>query len=375
MQPRQRESHSYRGGRRVITARGGKWKIRVYGGTKNGRRWFIYETVAGSRKDADDREYELKREVRDGRSANAARMTVTELCARWLKEAGPDLSPKTDYEYKRILHQIVTPAIGSVKVARLTTAQLDEFYSDLRETLSPQSIQHVHAFIRKAYNVAIRKGLLSRNPAHRATPPKVRRSNRQPPNPETLRAFLTMLPVELATYARLAAVSGCRRGELCALRWSDLDGPVLTVQRSLVDLGRVIEKGTKTDRVRVVTLDPTTLDMLSEHRVLEEKKAADFAVSFSTGWPMFTTDPAVPWRPDLASHRFRRAANRSGIKVTLQDLRHWAVTYGLSEGHSVRQVADRAGHADGSLVLSRYGHAVPSADAAIAASLGGLLDR
>lgn len=371
----------------MIRERRGKYQVRVYAGTIDGKRNHLTAT-APTYADAKQLERDLANQVRQGRNASAAKTTVDDLFAQWLRESGPDLSPKTLNEYEGMLRRHIKPALGATPIGKVTTARLDRFYAELRDEkgLDPQSIAHVHALLRKAFNVSIRKEWLIRNPTATASPPKVRRKNFPPPEPDIVKAFLDGLPLELHTYARVAAVSDCRRGELCGLRWSDLalvavQGDddaylgVVTVQRSLVDLGHIIEKGTKTDRVRTVTLDPGTVELLNEHRDGEEEKARLFGVRFSSQAPIFTTDPGQPWRPDLASHRIRRAALRAGVKgMTLQALRRWAITNALHAGHSVRQVADRAGHADGSLVLSRYGHAVPAADAAIAESLGALLD-
>jgi integrase len=80
----------------------------------------------------------------------------------------------------------------------------------------------------------------------------------------------------LATAVALAAVTGMRRGELCALRWSDVDLGLaqLRVSRSLtVTPGRLHMGDTKTHQVRDVALDPGAVDLLTERHLDQEKYA------------------------------------------------------------------------------------------------------
>lgn len=363
----------------MIRERKGKWQVRVYAGTDNGRRRHLTETVP-TYEDAKRRHRELSLEVEQGRNVSAAKMTVADLCDRWLKQAGPDLSPTTLVNYQNIVAKHIDPRIGSVPITKLTTARLEQLYSELRADLSAQSIRHIHAVLRRALNVAIRWGYLTRNPATTAEAPKVRQTSYVPPTPEEMKQFLRALEPSLQMFVWLAAVTGMRRGEVCGLRWTDFDDDfptlsVLTVQRALINVnGHVMEKGTKTDRVRTVALDAGTTTRLRAHRDVERKKAETYRVQFKPSAPVFTGDPGIPWAPDIASHRFRRAAKRAGLKARLHDLRHWAGTYGTITGGAARQVGQRLGHADGDLVNKRYGHPVQAADQAIADALGALLE-
>lgn len=363
----------------MIRERKGKWQVRVYAGTENGRRRHLVETVP-TYDDAKRRHRELAAEVEQGRNVSAAKMTVAELCQRWLNQAGPDLSPTTLVNYQNMVAKHIGPRIGHVPIAKLTTARIEELYSELRPVLSAQSIRHIHAVLRRALNVAIRWGYLTRNPASTAEAPKVRPVSYVPPTPEEMKAFLRGLEPSLQMFVLLAAVTGMRRGEVCGLRWTDFDDDfptlsVVTVRRALINVnGQVLEKGTKTDRVRTVALDAGTTGRLRTHRTAEQAKADQFGVQFRLGSPMFTNDPGVPWAPDIASHRFRRAAKRAELGARLHDLRHWAGTYGTITGGAARQVGQRLGHADGELVNKRYGHPVQAADQAIADALGALLE-
>ncbi|HEX4434852.1 MAG TPA: tyrosine-type recombinase/integrase, partial [Acidimicrobiales bacterium] len=94
----------------------------------------------------------------------------------------------------------------------------------------------------------------------------------KPPNPDQVVRVFQMAQEsdpELATFIMLAASSGARRGELLALRWSDIDFDrgSRSIERGIVRVGdNLIAQGTKTHQSRRISLDGGTVSALSEHR-------------------------------------------------------------------------------------------------------------
>lgn len=80
--------------------------------------------------------------------------------------------------------------------------------------------------------------------------------------------------------------------------------------------------------------------------------------------------------PDRIGYWWRRAREKSGIdkRWRLHDLRHWSATVAIGQGHDVRTVSGRLGHADPSMTLRTYAHAFAAADRAVAQGLGEVLD-
>lgn len=363
----------------MIRARGKSYQVVVYAGRTNGRDAYVTRT-ARTYADAKTLQRALADNVARGRNTGGATTTVTELLARWIDHAEPDLAGNTAKLYRSYIDRVIVPALGKTKLSRLTAAKLDEFYSGLRATYSPASIRQVHAIIRRACAVAIRWGWLSVNPAASASPPRVLRASHAPPDPATLRAFLASVDVELATVLRLAAASGLRRGELCALRWTDVDLELgaLTVARALSIGGKdgppVVESDTKTHQVRHLALDAGTVASLVAHRAAEFGKAEFAGIAFDPTGFVFTTEPGRHWHPDALGGRYRRSAKKFGLNARLHDWRHWSATYALDAGIPVRQVSARLGHASAAMTLDVYGHAIAPADRAAADALGALLD-
>ncbi len=177
----------------------------------------------------------------------------------------------------------------------------------------------------------------------------------------------------------LAALTGMRRGELCALRWSDvdLDLGVLEVSRSVVVVpGGVAEKTTKTDRSRRVALDEVGVALLEAHRVRVEAWARDAGADLADGAYVFSpdVDGSKSYRPDNVTSFFMRVRDELGFKsVRLHDLRHFTATQLIGAGVDVRTVAGRLGHSDPSLTLRVYSHVIEERDRAAAAVIGRVL--
>jgi len=180
----------------------------------------------------------------------------------------------------------------------------------------------------------------------------------------------------MAALLATGALTGARRGELCALRWSDLDEETatLTIGRSVFDEpgGGWGEKDTKTHQVRRVGLDEVALRVLELHRERVETRAKEAGVRVRPEGFIFSRSPTgmEPVRPDFVTKSTQRVANAIGIKLTPKALRHFSATEMVAAGVDVRTVAGRMGHADPSMTLRVYSHRRAQRDHDAAAILG-----
>jgi len=217
------------------------------------------------------------------------------------------------------------------------------------------------------------------------------------PTPEQLSTLVKVAEADdpvLATGIALAALTGARRGELVALRWSDvdLDAGRVTIARSLtVADGQSHEGATKTHQIRNVALDEVGVGVLLR-RWTYMRDLSKRAESPLVGDPYvlsYNANGARPVGPDTFTHRFgalcrameARAAKRLKVSVAklppgerwpfrFHDLRHFSVTTLIAAGVDVRTVAERHGHAQATMTLNRYAHALPERDRAAAGVLG-----
>ena len=153
------------------------------------------------------------------------------------------------------------------------------------EGRSPKTIRNHHAIISSALHQAVRWGWVRENVAEKAKPPRVSQRRVTAPSVEAVRTVIEAAEERdprLAPLLMLAALTGMRRGELCALRWTDVDleRGELDVSRSVVVVpGGLAEKTTKTDRSRTVALDDVGVALLTRHRAKVDEWAQQAEVS------------------------------------------------------------------------------------------------
>ena len=283
----------------------------------------------------------------------------------------------------------IIPVLGSMPVAKLTPMDLDRFYRELLEVgrsrgpYAPASIRRVHGIIRRALTQGVRWGWITHNPAIDASPPRVPIKDLKPPDPGQIVQLFRQAQEsdpELATFIMLAASSGARRGELLALRWSDieLDRGTMSIERGIVRVGdALIEQGTKTHQSRRISLDAGTVSALEAHHALAAERAHEAGSAITSESFVFShaVDGSSRWHPDSTSRAFRQLCQRAGITgVRLHDLRHYVATRLLAAGVDIRTVAGRLGHRNPSTTLNVYSHFVPEADQDAADALGRIFE-
>jgi integrase len=314
-------------------------------------------------------------------------LTFGEFLDKWMAKA-PTLkdgwAPKTTSENQRLIDNRIKPELGDIPLAKLTGEHLDDAYNKwLKEGLSGSSVHRHHAVISSALSQAVKWKHLADTPARQASPPSARSEKKLvTPTADVVAKLIQTAqgddPVMAAAVA-LAFVTGARRGELCALRWSDidLDDGIVRIERSLSEVGEKLEtKKTKTNRDRMVALDERSVALLRHHRAWQET-LADKAGSPLVSDPYVLSENANgarPLAPSKATDRF--TALRKAAKVTdvrFHDLRHAHVSELLHSGVDVTTVAKRVGHASTRMTLDVYSHALPAGDVAAAKVIGGLL--
>ena len=257
-----------------VRARGvNSWELRVYAGTDplTGKRRWVTRTVRGSRTEAQ-RELAGLAAVANVGPVVGAITTVGELLERWFSVGPARWATTTARNVCSINDRQLVPGLGSLLVREVTTAQIDEFYADLRRSpqrngagLSGGTVRRVHAVLHSALAQAMRWEWIWINPAANATPPRGEPVDIRPPSPEELNRLFEHVAVRdprLHLLFVLAATTGARRGQLLGLRWGDVDleRGALLFQRALVDglggpeigLGRRARKADRTHRYIVM---------------------------------------------------------------------------------------------------------------------------
>jgi integrase len=354
--------------------RPGVWEVRVFTGTgERGRPTQVSRTVHGGKRDAQRVAAEL--ESGPGRASGAGR-TVADVLDAWVEQNLPTWAPSSARDQRSRVRSIKADRIAGTSLARLSVADVERWHTRLRAAgMQDAGIRNQHGVLRAALAQAMRWGWVHTNVASSARLRSARTAVRDVLSVDDLRAVIaaaTAIDDAAGLALRLAAVAGARRAELAALRWTDERDGMLTIDSAVEvlrdgDGGRELRDApTKTANVRTLTLDPATVELIGRLRAEREVLGP---------WMFGVGDEPVS--PDRIGWWWRRAREASGIAVRwrLHDLRHWSATVAIGQGHDVRTVAGRLGHANPAMTLRVYAHAFAAADQAVAAGLGGFLDE
>jgi len=345
-----------------------------------------------TKKEAQAALTELLAAHQSGTFVAPSRTLVREFVGPWLAALeNQGRKPTTLNGYKKALDGYFLPRLGDVALQDLRASDLDALYADLLRSggrrgqgLSMTTVHHLHAVVNKMLNDAERKGLVIRNVAKLANAPSLTTARSKGPemrvwSPDELARFLTSIEGNRnETMFRVMAMTGVRRGEVVALRWSDVDLAAhrLTVnQAATVIDGAELVAAPKTRRSRrAIDLDPDTVALLQRHRARQREQFLMFGVSATASDRVFTNEAGEPIRPNSIGQAFRRLVEAAGLPVIrLHDLRHTHATHLLVAGVNVKVVSERLGHSSVSFTLDTYGHVMPGQQAEAAAAAAALL--
>jgi len=365
------------------------WEVRAYAGAdpETGRDRYVSRAIRGSRREAEKLLAQLV--VQADRDGPTPRHSLDELLRSHidhLEQRGREA--RTIEGYRSIARRIAEDRIGRQQVSKISVKAIDDYYVRLkRQGLSPGSVQRYHALMRAAFRQAMVWGWVARNPVQLATPPAGKRVGRRIPRADVVAALVaagldSRNPVNGVAF-RLLAATGARRGEVCGIRWSDvdLDRRVIQIRTAVAQLanGSLVEKEPKGHQQREVSIDTATADLLAQHRDEQREQITELG-----GRPVpecfvladLLEDPngMMPTPPNRLTQAFMRIRKRipGAEELRLHDLRHWFASTQLDAGEPLPAVAARIGdHVE--TLAKVYAHKGHRGDAAAAENIGALL--
>lgn len=370
-----------------IRPRGKSLEVRVFAGQVDGRKRYITRTIRwqGSKratnKLAEEELTKILGELDDG-AHTGPDASMNTLFDRWWQLHAPRWSPSTAARNESALNAHLRPWFGPTIVRKVRTEDVDAFLSTARASMAPSSLAKLRTLLGSALGQAVRWGWIARNPVDNAAKVSVRRADIKPPAPADIRKLLELArkrDPDWATFIHLDAVTGARRGELCGLRWEDIEADdTLTIRRGIVrSTGNkyVVRPTTKSHRERTVPLDAGTVALLKTHR--RRCAARALACGVSLGGYIFSYEPdgSRPWHPNSVTQRWRRLRAKAKLPtVRLHDVRHYVATRLLDAGIPAATVAERLGHAHEQVTRTIYSHPV-SERAGVAAEVAATVLR
>lgn len=388
----------------------GTWEARFTVGINPGTGKPIRKSIYGKTKpEVAEKLRKATSSVDDGTYFEPEKITVKQWFETWLSDYMAGVKPLTVQQYRSMTETHIIPALGAVKLGKLTTPQLQKFYNQLAidgmntrrknpetgkmeivkkteqrknpetgkmETiyfpLSPKTIQNIHDIISKALNTAISAGMIKDNVSSRCVLPKVIKREVIPLTEEKQMEFIQAISNH--KYKNLYLVylfCGLRESEAIALTWDCINFKTGTMkvyrqwQRIPGEWSKFRFETLKNDKSRTITLSPFVIGVLEDQQKQQRKDklaVGELWEGFQTIKEqetsfIFTDKLGNPLNPAPVYENFKKIVSEIGVPAAyVHTLRHTAATNALAEGDSPKTVQENLGHHSAAFTLDVYGH-------------------
>lgn len=307
-------------------------------------------------------------EERDsGKLVTAAKgLLISELYDWWVGTVASSGAKNTTLAAHRYLgERYIKQAIGDVKASRFHEEHVRLVYQKLVNAgLSTSTIKDTRTRLNAMATRAVMERKIERNPVPNVRPPKGK-----PARPhiiltaEEIDKFLAAASADrLSALWALALNTGMRRGELCGLRWPqvDLEAGALLIdrQRTITMESEIVEDTPKSEAgIREIPLPPVVVAALREWKARQAQERLRFGYRWKGDDHVFTSSWGTTYHPQVLTKNLKAVARRAGIReLPLHHLRHTYATVALRAQTDVRLVAAILGHSNTNLTMNLYQH-------------------
>ena len=312
-----------------------------------------------------------------------SKMTLSDFLESFIKyKEGVMQVERSTVDHYRKQAKVLNRYLGSYPLCDVGIPVINDWMAQMMsEGYAPRSVSKPFGLLRQAMRYAVAIDLLRKNPCDFCKPPKVKRRKMQVLDRAERTRMLKLAreaePAPLALAIEFALTTGMRRGEICALRWSDIGECEVTVNRAIsMDGGTPYEKDPKTEGSRRTI--PLTKRFYAVLRAIEKDKqyvSRELGVPFGDPFILGTPEPdSRPYHPSRLTKDFKAFCDMNGFSLTFHDLRHTFATMMIAGGTDVRTVASYLGHSNVAMTLNTYAEVDPDAKRAAIGKIGDAFD-
>ena len=352
---------------------------------KRRRKWHSFK---GTKREAQIECARLIAAIDGGTYLEPSKTTLREHLEKWLDHIKPNVAPRSYERYEQLALKNIAPLLGDVILSKLQPIQISGAYAkavasgrrDGKGGLSARTVHHIHRVLRGALAQAVKWNLLIKNPCDMLEKKDRPKIERKPV--AVMDAADTMRILEVARGTRwfipmlLGSMCGIRRGEICALRWRNVQFETgqIAVSHSIEQTKNGCrEKETKGSKCRTVAMPSLLIEELKVWRTQQAQELLRLGIRPDGDTRIVTKiDGSLP-NPQSLTDVISRFMKEQGSTLRLHGLRHSHASHLLAENVHPKIVQERLGHHSISVTMDTYSHLMPNMQDFAAAKLDAAL--
>ena len=316
-------------------------------------------------------------------------MKFQELAEEWFENYAKNALRSTTYERMLQLTHRVYPAIGHLRIDKITARHLQSFVNSLAKEganektgkpLAPITLRHILSFISDVFSYAVRMDLVADNPCRKVTIPKGEVKEKPIYSQEEMAQLLTAIngePTKYRAFFFLIAYSGFRRSEMLGLEWKDIDfeNDIISVKRTS---NYTSERGIYTDTTktkrskRVLKISPYIMNILKELKDEQDEEALRLGDKWVESDRLFVKWDGSPMNNQTPYGWLKEFCEKNDMPFYgIHSFRHFAASALISSGLDVVTVSSALGHCNSGTTLNVYAHMFQTAQARVAQAMDG----
>ena len=286
--------------------------------------------------------------------------------------------------YQNILDFHIYPVLGDLKLPEITPAQISSMFLDIQASgLAFSTVKGIYITLGQLFKMAYQQDLIEKNPMDKVDRPRQMKTELKEEeikafSKEELKYILQCLesePLKWRAYISLMIDTGCRKGELCGLKWEsvDLNDGYILIKNNLCYTAKkgVYDDTPKTGKARTIYLSPDVVKLLKDlksseaetinkriKRLEKEKKPLEFSRVTSSEYVFTQKGFNEPMHPQAPNRYFQKFSEKYHIEdFHPHKLRHSFASVAITSGADIASVSEILGHADKATTLRMYTHA------------------
>jgi integrase len=277
--------------------------------------------------------------------------TLSEWIDEWYESKELNCEKTTVYGYRNIINNHIKPALGHIKLQKVTTSMINTYLLSLKKEkgLSNSTIRKHYDLLHDVFAEAFKQDIIAKNPLTNITPTKKQKRKLPIYNIAQLKQLFKLIKGDrLEIAVKLASTHSLRRGEVCGLRWRavDMDGRIISIEETRTQAGKeLITKGPKSQKSnRLLYITDALYNALLQVKAKQAENKKILGDAYDKRDFIFCWEDGQPFRPNYLSDMFKAFLKKNNLPhIRFHALRSSFASVGAHVNASERQISDASG--------------------------------